>query len=98
MEDYTLTNLTNNENITITTIHLLPDNKKYFIAINWYERDEPHYKTFKKLNRSQVINFSNNLKDCWNKKIIDWLGSNKIPLKIQTVARSDNNKNRRFLK
>lgn len=93
MEDYTINSLIINENIRITTIHLLPDNDQYFIAINWYERGEPYYKTFKNLNCSQVINLSNNLKCCWNKKIIDWLNSKKIPLKIQTVERSDNMKN-----
>ncbi|MBA6252859.1 hypothetical protein [Colwellia sp. MB3u-55] len=93
MEDYTINNLIINEDITVTTIHLLVENNQYIIAINWYERDEPHFKMFKNLKYSQVINFSNNLQNGWNKKIIDWLSSKKAPLKIQTVERSDNIKN-----
>jgi hypothetical protein len=85
MDDCSIAYFINNQYIEITTIHLLIDKDKFIIAVNWYEDNEQHFKMFKKLNISQVISFSNNLKHSWSEKINIWLNSPKIPLKLKVI-------------
>jgi len=85
MDDCSIAYFINNQYIEITTIHLLIDKDKFIIAVNWYEDNEQHFKMFKKLNVSQVISFSNNLKHSWSEKINIWLNSPKIPLKLKVI-------------
>jgi hypothetical protein len=83
MNDYSINHLIYNSHIRILTIHILTDNEKFIIAVNWYEQDERHFKMFKELNCDQVMNFSKSLKSGWNDKINHWLKSSKIPLKLK---------------
>jgi len=82
MDGYSISALINKQNIEISTIHLLTDKDKYIIAINWTEKNESHFKMFKQLQLSQVTDFSECLKSCWNESINDWLDGSKMPLKL----------------
>jgi len=78
MDEYSIGDLINNENIDISRVY----GDTFIIAVNWTDKYDLHFKMFKKLSFSQVINFSYTLENSWNIKINDWLISSRIPLKL----------------
>ena len=83
--NFTVYELISKEMIHIKTVHLLYENEKFIIAVNWIDDNETHFKMFKNQDDTQLKAFCDFLlgyDENWYNLAENWTKKPLIPIRL----------------